>query len=308
MRSSDVAASSRRWEDDTPRVSGQPLEQLPLDLYIPADALAIWLEQFEGPLDLLLYLIRKHNIDILEIPVARVTEQYLEYLELMKSMAIELAAEYLLMAAWLAEIKSRMLLPPEPREDDEEPLDPRVELVERLLEYERTTRAAGWLDERPRRDRDWFALEVDPPPSLPAAPVPADLDGLIGAMKRLLREGSVKRAHHVRAEPLSIRQRMTAILDALQSGQPRPLADFFRPEEGRTHAPRQHHPLAARRTGAARRRRAAGPAAHRDGARARRRPEGGPGPGAGGGARLTAPADRRGLERRWNASSLPCSA
>jgi segregation and condensation protein A len=155
---------SRRWADATPRVSGQPLEQLPLDLYIPADALAIWLEQFEGPLDLLLYLIRKHNIDILEIPVARVTEQYLDYLALMKSMAIELAAEYLLMAAWLTEIKSRMLLPPEPREDDEEePLDPRAELVERLLEYERTTRAAGLLDEQPRRGRDWFDLSIEPP-------------------------------------------------------------------------------------------------------------------------------------------------
>ncbi|MGM0516164.1 MAG: segregation and condensation protein A [Pseudomonadota bacterium] len=232
MSSSD--ATPRRWEDATPRVSGEPLEQLPLDLYIPADALAIWLEQFEGPLDLLLYLIRKHNIDILEIPVAEVTEQYLEYLDLMKSMAIELAAEYLLMAAWLAEIKSRMLLPPEPRgEEDEEPVDPRAELVERLLEYERTTRAAGWLDERPRRDRDWFAVSVDPPVEQPPPPVPADLDGLIGAMKRLLREGSVKRAHHVRAEPLSIRQRMTTILDGLSAGEPRPLSDFFDPGEGR---------------------------------------------------------------------------
>jgi len=234
MHSSDVSAAPRRWEDATPRVSGEPLEQLPLDLYIPADALAIWLEQFEGPLDLLLYLIRKHNIDILEIPVAEVTEQYLDYLELMKSMAIELAAEYLLMAAWLAEIKSRMLLPPEPRgEEDDEPVDPRAELVERLLEYERTTRAAGWLDERPRRDRDWFAVAIDPPPNLPPPPVPADLDGLIGAMKHLLREGSVKRAHHVRAEPLSIRQRMTAILGGLSAGRPRPLSDFFVPEEGR---------------------------------------------------------------------------
>ncbi|QGT77968.1 segregation/condensation protein A [Guyparkeria halophila] len=228
------ADDSRRWVDATPRVSGQPLEQLPLDLYIPADALAIWLEQFEGPLDLLLYLIRKHNIDILEIPVARVTEQYLEYLALMKSMAIELAAEYLLMAAWLAEIKSRMLLPPEPREDDEEePLDPRAELVERLLEYERTTRAAGLLDERPRRGRDWFALSVEPPEQLPAPPVPADLAGLIAAMNGLLREGSVRRAHHVRAEGLSIRQRMTDILDALADRSRCELAEVFRPEEGR---------------------------------------------------------------------------
>jgi len=234
MRSSEANASPRRWEDATPRVSGEPLEQLPLDLYIPADALAIWLEQFEGPLDLLLYLIRKHNLDILEIPVAEVTEQYLEYLELMKSMAIELAAEYLLMAAWLAEIKSRMLLPPQPRgEEDEEPVDPRAELVERLLEYERTTRASGWLDERPRRDRDWFAVAIDPPASLPPPPLPAELDGLVSAMRRLLREGSVRRAHHVRAEPLSVRERMTAILDGLAAGAPRPLADFFRPEEGR---------------------------------------------------------------------------
>lgn len=234
MSSERIDNPSPCWFDATPRVSGQPMEQLPLDLYIPADALAIWLEQFEGPLDLLLYLIRKHNIDILEIPVARVTEQYLEYLALMKSMAIELAAEYLLMAAWLAEIKSRMLLPPEPREDDEEePLDPRAELVERLLEYERTTRAAGELDERPRRGRDWFELSVEPPERLPAPPVPADLGGLIAAMQGLLREGSVRRAHHVRAEPLSIRQRMTDILDALLDRPHCDLAEIFRPDEGR---------------------------------------------------------------------------
>ncbi len=228
---------SRRWPDATPRVSGQPLEQLPLDLYIPADALAIWLEQFEGPLDLLLYLIRKHNIDILEIPVARVTEQYLDYLALMKSMAIELAAEYLLMAAWLTEIKSRMLLPPEPREDDEEePLDPRAELVERLLEYERTTRAAGLLDEQSRRGRDWFDLSIEPPGSpgrLPVPAVPADLAGLIAAMQGLLREGSVRRAHHVRAEALSIRQRMTEILDALAGRTSCELTEVFHPGEGR---------------------------------------------------------------------------
>ncbi len=225
---------ARRWVDATPRVSGQPLEQLPLDLYIPADALAIWLEQFEGPLDLLLYLIRKHNIDILEIPVARVTEQYLEYLALMKSMAIELAAEYLLMAAWLAEIKSRMLLPPEPRNDDEEePLDPRAELVERLLEYERTTRAAGRLDKQPRRGRDWFDLSIEPPERLPAPAVPSDLTGLIAAMQGLMREGIVRRAHHVRAEALSIRQRMTDILDALFDRTSCELAEVFRPEEGR---------------------------------------------------------------------------
>ncbi|HSH85234.1 MAG TPA: ScpA family protein [Guyparkeria sp.] len=217
-----------------PRISGQPLEQLPLDLYIPADALAIWLEQFEGPLDLLLYLIRKHNIDILEIPVAQVTEQYLEYLALRKSMAIELAAEYLLMAAWLVEIKSRMLLPPEPRDDDEEePLDPRAELVERLLEYERTTRAAAQLDKHPRRGRDWFDLTIEPPEKLPLPPVPGDLAGLIAAMQGLLREGSVRRAHQVRTEPLSIRQRMTEILEVLSESSRCELADIFHPEEGR---------------------------------------------------------------------------
>ncbi|HER34379.1 MAG: segregation/condensation protein A [Halothiobacillaceae bacterium] len=234
MSSEARAPAGLRWVDATPRVSGEPMEQLPLDLYIPADALAIWLEQFEGPLDLLLYLIRKHNIDILEIPVARVTEQYLEYLALMKSMAIELAAEYLLMAAWLTEIKSRMLLPPEPRaEDDEEPLDPRAELVARLLEYERTTRAATYLDQRPRRERDWFGLSIEPPHRLAARPVPADLAGLIATMQGLLREGSVQRAHHVRAEPLSIRQRMTEILDALAGWRRCELADIFRADEGR---------------------------------------------------------------------------
>lgn len=230
--------SPNRSGDDVPVavVEGRPLAQLPLDLYIPPDALAIFLEQFEGPLDLLLYLIRRQNLDILAIPVADVTRQYLAYLDMMQSLQIELAAEYLLMAAWLAEIKSRMMLPPTPREEDEEDVDadPRALLVERLLAYERLKSAAEWLDDRPRLDRDFFALtlEVDWPDAPRAQPAVA-LDELVATLHRLVRQGELVAAHEIQSESLSIRGRMSDILALLQPGQSATLSQLLRPSEGR---------------------------------------------------------------------------
>ena len=142
------------------RIRGEPLTELPADLYIPPEALSVFLETFEGPLDLLLYLIRKHSLDILDIPMAELTRQYMEYVEMMRTHQLELAAEYLLMAALLIEIKSRMLLPRPPREDVAEPEDPRSELVRRLLEYERMKQAAHKLDALPQEGREVIAISV----------------------------------------------------------------------------------------------------------------------------------------------------
>jgi len=216
-------------------VGGQPLTQLPLDLYIPPDALAILLTEFEGPLDLLLYLIRRQNLDILAIPVAEVTRQYLDYLDMMQSLKIELAAEYLLMAAWLAEIKTRMLLPPMPSEDGEdEDIDPRAQLVERLLAYERLKHAAEWLDDQPRAGRDFFplSLTVQLPPA-PRMHPDVSLADLVQAMRQLARQGELVAAHEIRAEPLSVRARMSDILVELQTLGQVELTRLLRPQEGR---------------------------------------------------------------------------
>lgn len=216
------------------KIGGQSLTQLPLDLYIPPDALSVLLAQFEGPLDLLLYLIRKQNIDILAIPVAEVTRQYLIYLDLMQSLKIELAAEYLLMAAWLAEIKSRLLLPTPPATDDEESEDPRAALVERLLEYERLNHAARWLDELPRLDRDFFSLTITA--ALPRHTMLApeiSLKDLVAALRGMVRQGELTAAHEIRRETLSVRARMTDILDLIQAGNPVTLDQIYRAEEGR---------------------------------------------------------------------------
>ncbi|HUX81406.1 MAG TPA: ScpA family protein [Halothiobacillus sp.] len=229
-------ASSSGSEALTARVlvDGQPLRQLPLDLYIPPDALSILLERFEGPLDLLLYLIRKQNLDILAIPVAEVTRQYLTYLALMASLKIELAAEYLLMAAWLAEIKSRLLLPIPPPENDEEVEDPRAALVERLLAYERLTHAAHWLDELPRAGRDWFDLSiaVDLPRTM-SLPPEVELMELLSALRGLVRRGELTAVHEIRRETLSVRARMTDILSLLEAGEGVFLDQVYRPQEGR---------------------------------------------------------------------------
>lgn len=215
-------------------VDGQPLRQLPLDLYIPPDALSILLERFEGPLDLLLYLIRKQNLDILAIPVAEVTRQYLAYLALMSSLKIELAAEYLLMAAWLAEIKSRLLLPTPPAVHDEEDVDPRAALVERLLAYERLTHAAQWLDEQPRAGRDWFtvSLVVDLPRAAQLPPQ-VELGELLSALRGLVRRGELTAVHEIRRETLSVRARMTDILNLIEQHDDLWLDQVYRPDEGR---------------------------------------------------------------------------
>ncbi|WP_104202769.1 segregation and condensation protein A [Billgrantia saliphila] len=217
------------------RLFDEPITELPEDLYIPPEALRIFLEAFEGPLDLLLYLIRRQNLDILAIDVAAITRQYIEYVELMKAMEIELAGEYLLMAAMLAEIKSRTLLPRPPKEgneDDEE--DPRAELIRRLQEYEQLKSAAEALAELPRVGRDWFPARAALPP-LQARVIHPDveLDELLGALAGILRRAELNQAHHVGREVLSTRERMLAIMERLNHEHYTPFEALFTLEEGR---------------------------------------------------------------------------
>jgi segregation and condensation protein A len=199
------------------RVHGVPLFELPPDLYIPPDALEVFFETFEGPLDLLLYLIRKANIDILDIPMAKLTAQYMEYVELMRSRNLELAAEYLVMAATLMEIKSRMLLPRRKRLEDAEH-DPRAELVRRLLEYEQMKLAAHKLERLPQIGRDFAAIEVwmskEMGEILPAVR-PADLEN---AWRSLLMRAKLTQHHRVTREELSVREHMSEILRRLAGG------------------------------------------------------------------------------------------
>ena len=215
-------------------VLGEPVTTMPRDLYIPPDALEVFLEAFEGPLDLLLYLIKRQNLDILDIPIAEITRQYMEYVELMKELRLELAAEYLVMAAMLAEIKSRMLLPRPVREEDEED-DPRAELVRRLQEYERFKTAAEDIDALPRLDRDVFAAEAEVVDRRVVEILPdVTLKEVLVAFKEVLRRAEMFQHHHVQREALSVRQRMSDLLSKLQ-GQDN-YADFsslFDPEEGR---------------------------------------------------------------------------
>ena len=198
------------------KVDGEPFTQLPNDLFIPPEALQVFLETFEGPLDLLLYLIRKHNLDILTINVAEITRQYIGYLDLMQDLQIELAAEYLVMAALLAEIKSRSLLPRSAALDEDEGEDPRAQLIRRLLEYERFKVAAERLDELPRQERDTFL--VDPAlPSLESRVIHPDVDlqEVLLAFARLMKRASRLAHHQVSREPLSTRERMSQLLDYL---------------------------------------------------------------------------------------------
>lgn len=197
---------------------GQPIVQLPLDLYIPPDALAIVLEQFEGPLDLLLYLIRKQNLDILDVHVADIVDQYMQYIDLMQAMQLELAGEYLVMAAMLAEIKSRMLLP-RPTHSDDEDDDPRAELIRRLQEYEQFKQAAEDLDTLPRMERDHYAVSVAHADYTPDTQHPdVDLRELMLAFAAVLQRTERYEHHEVRAEQLSTREKMSAILARLQGG------------------------------------------------------------------------------------------
>lgn len=216
------------------RVYGEPLHELPEDLYIPPDALEVFLEAFQGPLDLLLYLIRKQNIDILDIPVADITRQYMLYVELMQAVRLELAAEYLLMAAMLAEIKSRMLLPRRPSSEEEDEEDPRAELIRRLQEYERYRQAAESLDELPRVGRELHPVEL-PAPDARARTLHPEvcLDELLQAMADVLHRAELFGSHQISRELLSTRERMSQILARLADGCFHPFSSLFTHEEGR---------------------------------------------------------------------------
>ncbi len=214
-------------------VDGEPVTQLPQDLYIPPYALQVFLEAFEGPLDLLLYLIRRQNIDILDIPIAEITKQYVQYIELMKELQLELAGEYLLMAAMLAEIKSRMLLPrPETHEEEEE--DPRAELVRRLQEYERYKKAAEDIDQLPRLERDVFVASAVAPDKKVVTKLPdVTLKELLLAFHDVLKRAEMFSNLHMQREPLSVRQRMSEILLRVKASKFTSFAELFDPEEGR---------------------------------------------------------------------------
>jgi segregation and condensation protein A len=213
-------------------VYGEPLTTPPQDLYIPPDALEVFLEAFEGPLDLLLYLIKRQNIDILDIPIADITRQYVEYVELMKELKLELAAEYLVMAAMLAEIKSRMLLP-RPVEVEEED-DPRADLVRRLQEYERFKQAAEDIETLPRVGREIHLASAEPPELSSERPQPqVDLKELLVAFAEVLRRADMFTHHQIQREPLSVRERMSNVLAALQPGQFTEFGALFTVEEGR---------------------------------------------------------------------------
>jgi segregation and condensation protein A len=214
------------------RVKGEPLAELPVDLYIPPDALEVFLETFEGPLDLLLYLIRRHNLDVLDIPMAELTRQYLSYVEAARSSRLELAAEYLLMAAMLIEIKSRMLLPrPARAEEHGEPEDPRAELVRRLLEYEQMKLAAQRLDKVPQAGRDFHLVSVTLESATRRLPEVRSED-LSAAWLSILSRAKVNKHHRISREELSVREHMTRILKALQPGQFLEFANLFRAEAG----------------------------------------------------------------------------
>ncbi len=215
------------------RVSGKPVVDLPRDLYIPPDALAVFLEAFEGPLDLLLYLIRRQNMDILDIDVSEITKQYMDYIGAVEAMRFELAAEYLVMAATLAEIKSRMLLPRQEAEDEEE-IDPRAELIRRLQQYERFKQAAEDIDQMPRLERDNFTGSAALPKMPSSQPHPdVDLREILLALQGVLKRADLFTSHHVEKERLSTRERMSAILSVLQDDQFVTFESLFTPEEGR---------------------------------------------------------------------------
>lgn len=216
------------------RVYGEILTKIPEDLYIPPDALAIFLEAFEGPLDLLLYLIRKQNLDILDIPVAEITRQYIAYIELMQVLNIDLAAEYLLMAALLAEIKSRLLLPKPAVENDEEQ-DPRAELIRRLQEYERFKQAAEELAELPQEGRDVFEAHAEAPirDILPSQPFIGDFSLLLDAMRDVMKRSELQQSHIVGEEGLSLEQRFQEIIVRLSFGETVAFYELFPAHEGR---------------------------------------------------------------------------
>ena len=215
-------------------VEGEPVTELPRDLYIPPDALQVFLEAFEGPLDLLLYLIRKQNLDILDIPIAEITRQYMQYIEVMADLQLELAGEYLLMAAMLAEIKSRMLLPRPSGLDGQDEDDPRAELVRRLQEYERFKKAAEDIDRLVRMERDTLPASAELVERKVVKVLPqVTLQEMLGAFKDVLARAEMFAHHHVNRERLSVRQRMSDILSGLRESAFMNFTQLFRPEEGR---------------------------------------------------------------------------
>ncbi|MEZ5571362.1 MAG: segregation/condensation protein A [Halioglobus sp.] len=228
-----VGGSPQQAEMPFAIVMGKALTEFPKDLYIPPQALAVFLEAFEGPLDLLLYLIKRQNLDILDIDVSKITEQYMEYVELMDAMQFELAAEYLLMAAMLAEIKSRMLLPRASEvEDDEE--DPRAQLIRRLQEYERFKKAAEEIEELPRIERDTWVGSASPPELNRSRPDPhVEMRELLLAMGEVMRRADMFASHHIQREALSTRERMSEVLERLSGRQFVPFVSLFRVSEGR---------------------------------------------------------------------------
>ena len=214
-------------------VRGEAVTELPKDLYIPPQALEVFLDAFEGPLDLLLYLIRRQNLDVLDIDVAQITEQYMRYVELMDAMQFELAAEYLLMAAMLAEIKSRMLLP-RSSEVEEEEEDPRANLVRRLQEYERFKKAAEDLEAMPRLERELWQASAAPPDLRLERPLPeVDMREVLLALGEVLRRAEMYASHQIQMESLSTRERMSQVLETLTAGGFVPFVSLFKPEEGR---------------------------------------------------------------------------
>jgi len=230
------AGGQATWQPDIPfaTIRGEAVTHLPEDLYIPPDALEVILEAFTGPLDLLLYLIRRQNLDILDIPIASITQQYVEYIQLMQDMRLELAAEYLVMAAILAEIKSRMLLPRPRSEDDGEEQDPRAELIRRLQEYERFKQAAEDLDHLPQVDRDVFLSHVDASDMKPQQSQPElDIRELLLALAEVMRRADLFSHHRIQGEALSVRERMGNILELLRDNRQHRFETLFTVSEGR---------------------------------------------------------------------------
>ena len=214
-------------------VMGKAVTEMPQDLYIPPDALEVFLEAFEGPLDLLLYLIKRQNLDILEINVANITTQYMQYVSMMNAMQFELAAEYLLMAAMLAEIKSRMLLP-RSTEADEDEEDPRAQLIRRLQEYERFKQAAEDIDNMPRLGREIFTASAAPPDFQHTRPEPVvEMKEILLALSEVLRRADMYESHHIHKEKLSTRERMSQVLTVLSATSFTPFVALFNAEEGR---------------------------------------------------------------------------
>ncbi len=220
--------------ESTIKVKGEPLSKLPEDLFIPPEALEVFLDSFEGPLDLLLYLIRKQNIDILDIPISAITAQYMEYVELMRKIRLDLAAEYLLMAAMLAQIKSRLLLPRQVSEDEEEDADPRSVLIAQLQQYEQFAKAAQNLDERPRLERELFLTQTHYERHIAVENLPqATLNELAVAFRNVMERAKQNAGFQIKAGGMSVRERMVQILDRLTPGRRFVFDDLFDVSEGR---------------------------------------------------------------------------